>query len=65
MLDLARQAGLSVDKGLMLGLTGAKTRLANQLTLGLLRERLAKQYVIAARLQPDAPTTATTWDKAR
>ena len=48
-LDLVRRAGLDVEKGLMSGLSGPRTRLIDRLTLGLIRDRLAKQYIFSAR----------------
>jgi SAM-dependent methyltransferase len=48
-LNLARRVGLGVEKGLMSGLSGPKTRLIDLLTLGLFRSRLAKQYIFSAK----------------
>jgi SAM-dependent methyltransferase len=46
-IALLNQAGLVVRQGIRSGLTGSKTKLADTVTLGLLRDRLAKQYILA------------------
>lgn len=48
-LELARRVGLEVEKGLIGGLEGPRARWVNRLTLGLIRDRLAKQYIFSAR----------------
>jgi trans-aconitate methyltransferase len=48
-LELLAEAGLVVDRGVLTGFTGPKTRLLDMLTLGLARDRLAKQFVLRAR----------------
>lgn len=47
---LLNDAGLLVDRGLISGLQGPKTRLADSITLGLLRDRLAKQYIMRGHI---------------
>jgi hypothetical protein len=46
---LLNGAGLQVRAGLLTGFDGPRTRLLDRLTLGCLRDRLAKQYVLAGR----------------
>jgi SAM-dependent methyltransferase len=46
---LLNSAGLHVDKGLSTGFDGPRTRLLDRLTLGRLRDRLTKQYIVAGR----------------
>ena len=48
-LALMNGAGLLVDRGIRIGLTGPRSRLLDIFTLGMLRERLSKQYVLAGR----------------
>jgi SAM-dependent methyltransferase len=60
-LNLARRAGLVVEKGLMGGVMGPKTRLIDRLTFGLIRDRLAKQYIFSARRKPIASPVAFSW----
>jgi len=48
-VNLARAAGLEVEKGLISGLQGPRTRWMDRLTFGLMRERLTKQYIFSAR----------------
>ena len=61
VLNLAQSAGLVVEKGLMLGFRGARTTLLDAMTFGTLRERLARQYVIAARPGPVSQVEHVTW----
>jgi SAM-dependent methyltransferase len=60
-LNLARRAGLEVEKGLMTGLIGPKTRLIDRLTFGLIRDRLTKQYIFTARRRQIASPAAFRW----
>ena len=46
---LLNAAGLSVDAGLESGLQGKKSKLLDVLTFGLMRDRLAKQYILAGK----------------
>lgn len=46
---LLNAAGLSVDAGLKSGLQGKKSKLLDVLTFGLMRDRLAKQYILAGK----------------
>jgi SAM-dependent methyltransferase len=46
-IALLNQAGLVARQGIRSGLTGSKARLADTVTLGLLRDRLTKQYILA------------------
>jgi SAM-dependent methyltransferase len=58
-VNLARQAGLEPEKGLMGGLLGPKTRLIDQLTFGLIRDRLTKQYIFSARRKEFASSSGS------
>jgi SAM-dependent methyltransferase len=49
---LLNDVGLRVEKGLESGLSGPKSRLFDRLTLGLMRDRLAKQYILLATPMP-------------
>jgi SAM-dependent methyltransferase len=60
-LTLARRVGLEVEKGLMGGLLGTKTRLIDRLTFGLIRDRLTKQYIFSARRGRFASRSAFRW----
>jgi SAM-dependent methyltransferase len=60
-LNLARRVGLEVEKGLMSGLMGPKTRLIDRLTFGLMRDRLTKQYIFSARRRQIASPAAFKW----
>jgi SAM-dependent methyltransferase len=48
-LELAGRAGLRVERGLMVGPRGPKSRWIDRLSFGLIRDRLTKQYIFAAR----------------
>ena len=48
-LDLAERVGLKVEKCLMTGFEGRRTRRIDQLTFGLMRDRLARHYVFSAK----------------
>jgi hypothetical protein len=48
-IQLARDAGLEVEKGLFAGLDGPRSRGLDRLSCGLLRNRLARQFIFAAR----------------
>jgi SAM-dependent methyltransferase len=48
-LALLNGAGLQVRTGLLTGFDGRRTMLLDRLTLGRLRDRLAKQYILAGR----------------
>jgi SAM-dependent methyltransferase len=60
-LDLARDAGLEVEKGLLSGFEGVKTRWLDRLTLGIIRDRLAKQFIFSARRSEFIGPSALTW----
>ena len=60
-LNLAKGAGLEPEKGLMSGTKGPKTRLVDLMTLGLIRDRLTKQYIFSSRRRQIAPPTAFRW----
>jgi SAM-dependent methyltransferase len=49
---LLNDVGLRVVKGLESGLSGPKSRLFDRLTFGLIRDRLAKQYILLATPMP-------------
>jgi SAM-dependent methyltransferase len=57
-LRLISGAGLTAEAGLESGLTGPKTALLDTLTMGLLRDRLSKQYIISAKSKRDAGADA-------
>lgn len=61
---LLNDAGLTVKEGLVSGFEGPKARLADQLTAGLLRDRLTKQYVMAARADGERQGPIT-WRKGK
>ncbi len=48
-IALLNGAGLHVRTGLLTGFDGRRTALLDRLTLGRLRDRLAKQYILAGR----------------
>jgi SAM-dependent methyltransferase len=60
-LNLARRVGLEVERGLMGGLLGTKTRLIDRLTFGLIRDRLTKQYIFSARRKRFVSRSAFRW----
>jgi SAM-dependent methyltransferase len=60
-LNLARRGGLAVEKGLMSGVMGPKTRLIDRLTFGLIRDRLTKQYIFSARRRQIVSQSAFKW----
>jgi SAM-dependent methyltransferase len=45
---LLNEVGLCVIRGLEAGVSGPKSRIIDRLTLGLIRDRLAKQYILLA-----------------
>lgn len=45
---LLNDAGFTVRRGMPTGASGPRTRVLNRITFGLLRDRLAKQYALAA-----------------
>lgn len=62
---LLNDAGLVVDRGLISGLQGPKTRLADSITLGLLRDRLAKQYIMRGQINAKRlPQPSIRWSVA-
>ena len=62
---LLNDAGLLVDRGLISGLQGPKTRLADSVTLGLLRDRLAKQYIMRGQINSERlPQPSIRWSVA-
>jgi len=63
-LNLARGVGLEVEKGLMAGLLGPKTRFVDRLTLGLIRDRLTKQYIFSARRKQLVTQSVLRWGTA-
>jgi SAM-dependent methyltransferase len=48
-IDLMNEAGLIVGQGLRTGLKGPRSRFADSVTLGLIRDQLTKQYIVAGR----------------
>jgi 2-polyprenyl-3-methyl-5-hydroxy-6-metoxy-1,4-benzoquinol methylase len=64
-LELIADAGLIVDRGLLTGFKGPKTRLLDVLTLGLARDRLAKQFIFRARRAVDVDSVSRVrWARA-
>jgi SAM-dependent methyltransferase len=60
---LLRDAGFAVDRGLMSGFQGPRTRLLDRITFGRLRRRLAKQYILrGSRPTSDEPHHDIRWD---
>jgi hypothetical protein len=57
-IALPNQAGLVARQGIRSGLTGSKARLADMVTLGLLRDRLTKQYILAGTPADEGATQA-------
>ncbi len=51
-VGLLNDAGFEVTDGVVNGLVGAKTKALDILTLGLMRNHLAKQYIMKGRLKP-------------
>ena len=48
-IALMNQAGLIVQRGIRTGLRGPRSRILDTLTVGVLRNRLTKQYIMAGR----------------
>ncbi len=63
-LDLVSDAGLVADRGLIAGVRGLKGRLADALTLGQLRRRLAEQFIIRAKLPDSTRPGPVIWSLA-
>jgi hypothetical protein len=57
-IALPNQAGVVARQGIRSGLTGSKARLADMVTLGLLRDRLTKQYILAGTPADEGATQA-------
>lgn len=65
-IALLNHAGLCVETGLLNGFDGPRTSLLDWLTFGRLRDRLTKQYVLAARrLGADAAQGRVRWSPVR
>jgi len=64
-LELVAEAGLVVDRGVLTGFKGPRTRLLDILTFGLARDRLAKQFIFRARKSADVDTLSPVkWGRA-
>lgn len=64
-IRMLNDAGLCVTKGLQSGFGGTKSRLFDQLTLGIFRSRLARQYILlAARMPVGGTQTPIRWSPA-
>ena len=63
-VGLLGSAGLVVDKGLVSGLQGPRARLANRLTLGLMKHYLVKQYIMRGRLATQDGGSRFEWGTA-
>lgn len=61
VVNLANDAGLSVDAGLLGGIRGPKSRTLNAVTLGLFRHYLTKQYIIRASHAVGARVSRVDW----
>jgi SAM-dependent methyltransferase len=48
-LNLVTSCGLAIEKGLISGFDGPRTRWLDRLTFGLIRDRLTRQYIFSAR----------------
>jgi trans-aconitate methyltransferase len=64
-IELMTAAGLAVDRGLFAGLDGMRGRLYDGFTLGALRPRLAKQFILRGARAPGATQGAIRWSVAR
>lgn len=63
-VELFQQAGLVVEHGLRLGFAGARSWIADRMTLGLMKNRLTKQYVLAGRpLNGDLRQRPISWQR--
>ncbi|MGH7024040.1 MAG: class I SAM-dependent methyltransferase [Caulobacteraceae bacterium] len=51
-IELAESCGLNVEAALYAGMQGPKSRLIDRATLGLIRDRLAKQFIMRAVREP-------------
>jgi 2-polyprenyl-3-methyl-5-hydroxy-6-metoxy-1,4-benzoquinol methylase len=59
---LMNQAGLTVQRGVRVGLLGPRTRLLDRATFGILRDQLTSQYVMAGtRAAPGTKQGAVQW----
>lgn len=58
-VELLNEAGLIVTKGIISGLQGARSKLLDRLSIGLLRHHLAKQYIMLA--EPDGDQRPVRW----
>jgi 2-polyprenyl-3-methyl-5-hydroxy-6-metoxy-1,4-benzoquinol methylase len=59
---LMNSAGLVVQRGIRTGMRGPKARIANLLTMGLLRDHFTKQYIMVGKRMPDGEKQgATEW----
>ncbi|HUZ62590.1 MAG TPA: methyltransferase domain-containing protein, partial [Acetobacteraceae bacterium] len=64
-IGLLNAAGLQVETGLLTGLDGPRTSLVDRLTFGGLRDRLAKQYILAGRSGGRGGQGAVRWIPVR
>jgi len=62
---LVRDAGFRVDRGLMGGIDGVKSRLADAITCHCMRSRLAKQFILRGIRDDKKASTPVKWDLAR
>jgi SAM-dependent methyltransferase len=62
-IALLHDAGFAVDRGLMTGFGGPRTRLLDRVTFGAMRRRLAKQYILrGTRAISTAARATIRWD---
>ena len=61
-VELLSKAGFTVDRGLLGGIDGPRARMADRLTLGLLRRRLTKQFILRGVRRDVHITGPIRWD---
>lgn len=64
-VTLVEGAGLSIKGGLLGGLHGRKSRLANFLTLGLFKHYLTKQYIVRGQKESGSVQASIDWKVAK
>lgn len=64
-VGLLNSVGFVVDKGVISGLDGPKSRFVNRITLGLVKHYLTKQYIMRGQLGADGQQGRVEWEAAR
>ena len=64
-MELTRSVGLELERGLVSGIHGPKSRVIDWLTLGLVRDRLARQYIFSAKKRGVVRGPMLRWELAR